>query len=201
MSREARHVSSYINAFIDHLPEEMKKKVLVDRKIRQVQDQFAECVEPFFLEHVNSIYLIREKNDAQVQDYGDGEEQSQSCDVRTARQKCLDGPLKLTVYVDNSSIAAELNARRELIVLKYRELFGLEIDEFIIRISRGDYRKNHPYLQRAEVEAAAEKSKKIHRLTPEEEEEILARTSNISDSDIRAAFIRALKAEKEHPLD
>lgn len=171
MKSRVKHISSIMNAFIDHLPDDQRKKILVDRKVKQIQEQFACCVDPFILDHVNSIYLIKEENES---------------------------TFKLTVYVDSSAVAAELNARRELIVLKYRELFGLEIKEFIIKISRGAYRERYPYRKRSDE---TEKQKKIHHLTPEEEEEIRSRTSSISDADLRESFSRVLRADKEHPLD
>lgn len=180
MNRPYKHISNCMNGFLAFLPEEQKKKVLIDRKIKQVHQQFATCVDPFILNHVNSVYLIHDQEQYQ-------EHNGVSRETR----------LVLTVYVDNSLIAAELNAQRELIVLKYRELFSLEIDEFVIKISRGAYLENHPFQEQEEVGI----SKKIHRLTPEEEQEIESRVSTISDREIRHSFQRALKATKEHPLE
>ena len=48
------------------------------------------------------------------------------------------------MYVEDSLIAAEVDARREMIKLKFLELFGEEIDEFRIRVSRGKYKLSHP---------------------------------------------------------
>ena len=169
-----------MNGLLNLLPEEQKKKVLIDRKIKQVHQQFAACVDPFILQHVNSVYLIREQDQRSDQDGVSRETQ-----------------LVLTAYVDNSLIAAELNAQRELVILKYRELFSLEIDEFAIKISRGAYLENHPFSEQEE----GLKRKKIHRLTPEEEQEIESRVSTITDREIRQSFQRALKATKEHPLE
>lgn len=174
MKRTAKHASYYMSDFFDHLPQEQKKKFLIDRKIKRVHQQFSQCVDPFILEHVNSVYLTKE----------DHERES---DV--SRETSF----KLTVYVDNSMVAAELNAQRELIVLKYRELFKLMIDDFQIRISRGAYLDNHPF-----QEQSSQKEKKFRRLTPDEKREIEQATANISDEDIRASFQRALIATKEH---
>ena len=69
-----------------------------------------------FLDHTNSVYIIREDD-----------------------QKVL------IVYMDDSIFAAEINARREMIKLKILERFGEEIDDFRILISRGDYKNKHPY--------------------------------------------------------
>lgn len=171
--KKTQHISNLVNALIDQLPEEQKRKILVERKIKQVHEQFATCVDPFILDHVNSVYLIKENADV-------------------SRETTL----RLTAYVDNSMVAAELNAQRELIVLKYRELFGLKIDEFIIKISRGPYKENYPF-----KELTQGSSKKIRRLTPEEEQEVVEQVSTITDSDIRASFERLLKATKEHQIE
>lgn len=170
MKKKTQHISGLMNTIIDQLPEEQKRKILVERKIKQVHEQFAACVDPFILDHVNSVYLIKEQGDV-------------------SRETTL----RLTVYVDNSMVAAELNAQRELVVLKYRELFSLKIDEFIIKISRGTYKENYPFKERPQKNL-----QKIRRLTPGEERKIKDQVTTISDSDIRASFERLLKATKEH---
>ncbi len=170
MEKKTRHISGLMNVLIDRLPEEQKSKVLIERKIKQVHDQFATCVDSFILDHVNSVYLTKEELDVS-----------------------RETKLKLTVYVDNSTVAAELNAQRELIILKYRELFNIKIDTFIIKISRGAYRENFPFKNKKHEEV-----KKFRRLTPGEEREIADQVSLISDSDIRSSFQRLLRAVKEH---
>ncbi len=173
MKKRTQHISGLMNIIIDRLPEEQKRKILVERKIRQVHEQFAACVDPFILKHINSVYLIKEDRDI-------------------SRETTL----RLTAYVDNSTVAAELNAQRELIVLKYRELFGIKIDEFIIKISRGAYKENYPFKERLQ-----KNPQKIRRLSPEEEQEIKTQVSKISDDDIRNSFERLLKATKEHQIE
>lgn len=181
MAHQYKHVSSYMNAFIDHLPQDQKKKVLVERKVKQVYEQFSACVDPFIAEHVNSVYLVKD------------EEPSLHEDKDVSRETSL----RLTVYVDNSIVAAELNARRELVVLKYRELFNIKLDKLEIKISRGAYRENYPLREKND-----EADQKIfHELTPEEEAAIELQTASISDEDIKASFQRVLKATKEHPLE
>lgn len=180
MSNPYKHVSSYMNAFIDHLPQEQKKKVLVERKVKQVYEQFSACVDPFIAEHVNSVYLVKDEKPSD----------------RDSEDVSRETSLRLTVYVDNSIVAAELNAQRELVILKYRELFGIKLDELEIKISRGAYRENYPL--RAQNDETDQKI--FHELTPEEEAAIEIQTAGISDEDIKASFQRALKATKEHPL-
>lgn len=173
MKKRTQHISGLMNIIIDRLPEEQKRKILVERKIRQVHEQFAACVDPFILKHINSVYLIKEDRDVS-----------------------RGTTLRLTAYVDNSTVAAELNAQRELIVLKYRELFGIKIDEFIIKISRGAYKENYPFKERLQ-----KNPQKIRRLSPEEKQEIKTQVSTISDDDIRNSFEQLLKATKEHQIE
>lgn len=170
MSKPTRHVSSFVNSFFDRLPEDEKRRYLIDKKIKKIHKQFAACVDQVILEHVNSIYLNEEQVDVS----------------RETR-------LILTVYVDNSLIAAELNAQRELIILKYREKFSLKIDKFDIKISRGAYLDNHPF--------RVEETKnipKVRRLSSQEEQEIENMTSGISNQKLRESFQRLLRANKEH---
>lgn len=169
-NKQPKHASFYINAFIDQLPHDQKSKILIERTIKQVHQQFAQCVDPFILDHVNSIYLTKEED--------------------VSRETIQ----RLTVYVDNSTIAAELNAQRELIILKYRELFSLEIDELVIKISRGAYLENHPFRS---------KGKKKEKISPrplsdDEMTEIENCASLISDNEISSAFKNAHRATKEH---
>lgn len=117
-------VSNSFNEFYRSMPEEVKKRILINQRIKTVHDQFSQVVDPFILEHTNSVYLLRHK------DLLDNE--------------VIDKVFDLVVYVDNSLVAAELNARRELICLKYREQFNVMIDVFEIRISRGQYKEKHP---------------------------------------------------------
>ena len=177
MKRPQTHVSNYMNTFFNQLPDEQKKRALIDRKIKQVHAQFAVCVDEFILEHINSVYMTKE-------------EIPDSKDVSRETHQIL------TVYVDNSLVAAELNAQRELIILKYREQFDVKVDRFDIKISRGAYRENYPFKK-------PQYQKNLptpHKLTAGEEQEIETCVSGIEDKDIRESFRRVLKASKEHPF-
>ena len=57
-----RPVSSSFNAFYNTMPEEIKKRVLINRRIQRVYEQFSQVVDPFILEHTNSVYLLRHKD-------------------------------------------------------------------------------------------------------------------------------------------
>lgn len=43
MKRPQTHVSNYMTTFFNQLPDEQKKRALIDRKIKQVHAQFAAC--------------------------------------------------------------------------------------------------------------------------------------------------------------
>lgn len=166
--REMKPVSSSIQAFCSAMPEEVRKRVLTERHIKKVHDQFAEIVDSFILDHVNSVYLFRSKIH------------------ETARD--------LVVYLDNSTCAAELNARRELIRLKYREHFNVIIDVFEIRISRGSYRNTYPFRDRL----YQEKEVAERELTPEDYACINDITSPLPEGKLKESFQRALSSQKRH---
>ena len=103
---------------------------------------------------------------------------------------------KLVVYVDDSLFAAELNAQRELIKLRLLELFGEEIDDFQIRVSRWKkYRRVHPYLDEDRREFA-EKSPSIP-LDAAEKSYVCDVSSKIEDERLRKTFEKAMTADLE----
>lgn len=118
-----------------------------------------------FLDHTNSVYIIRE---------GEGD----------AQRKVL------IVYVDESIFAAELNARREMIKLKLLERFGEEISEFRILISRGKYKENHPYREKTLDYLPPTPERRP--LPPEEVESIRERAEVIEDKRMREALLKAM---------
>lgn len=163
-----KSVSGSIDSFLARMPEEVRSRVLVERRIEKVHSQFAEVVDPFILRHVNSVYLLRSKS--------------------------VDGMFDLVVYLDNSTCAAELNARRELIRLKYRERFDTLIDVFEIRISKGRYRDSHPFCGDA---AEGKPSDAVAAdMDPSESSRIDELASVIEDPALRNSFKRAMAANK-----
>ena len=88
-------------------------------RVIQVRERYREVVKSSYpttyqlvLDHTNSVYILMKEG------------------VKT-----------LIVYVDESIFAAELNAQRELMKLKFKELFGEELEQFDIYVSRGKYKK------------------------------------------------------------
>lgn len=178
-----RPVSYSFNAFYNNMPEEVKRRVLINRRIQRIHDQFSQVVDPFILEHTNSVYLLRHKDtldDSQVNDESNKTESD---------SKVFD----LVVYVDNSLVAAELNARRELIRLKYREQFKVSIDVFEIRISRGPYKDKYPFKDQDVIPQASTQGRE---LSDEETAHISELVEDISNKRIKESFIKAITAQK-----
>lgn len=165
-NRSLKPVSRSLSSFCATMPEEIRKRVLIDRKIKQVHEQFAQVNDPFILSHTNSVYLLKHK-ESDLYD--------------------------LVVYLDNSTCAAELNARRELIRLKYREQFNISIDVFEIRISRGSYKDKHPFENHLQNEPPLH----VRPLSPEEIESVEDITSSLHEGKMKESFENAIKAQKQ----
>lgn len=154
----------------------------INLRAHQVRDRYKQALEkvyknqaPLFLAHTNNVYIMKK-----------------------------DGVKTLIVYVDDSIFAAELNAQRELIRLKLLELFGEEIEQFDIHVSRGNYKHNHPYL--VESEESSRPSIESATLDEEEMNRVLTTSSVIEDEKVRKALESAMQAnfklqkiENDHP--
>ena len=170
--------STGFQAYVRSMPDEVRRRVITSMRTEQVLDQFSRVTDPFILRHVNSVYLMHSKT--------------------------LEGAYDLVVYLDNSTCAAELNARRELIRLKYRELFDVTVDVFEIRTSRARYRDNHPFVERentpygASVYQAEQDARTVEReLTAVEQQEIDDMVASLPAGRMRDSFVRALTAQKK----
>lgn len=170
-NNEFRPAARSLEAFFaEGMPDEVCRRVMVDRRIKQVHERFAAVVDAFILEHVNSVYLMR--------------------------SKVVEGAYDLIVYLDNSTCAAELNARRELIRLKYQERFSIVVDVFEIRISRGHYKEQHPFAAGDAAHGADPVPER--ELTPEEVEKIDATVAPLPPGRMRDSFVNAMTAQKKH---
>ena len=178
-----RPVSHSFNAFYNNMPEEVKRRVLINRRIQRIHDQFSQVVDPFILEHTNSVYLLRHKDVL-----GDSQPNKDANKEQSDTQV-----FDLVVYVDNSLVAAELNARRELIRLKYREQFKISIDVFEIRISRGSYKGKYPFKNQ---DTTPQANTQVRELSDEETVHINELVEDISDKRIKESFIKAITAQK-----
>lgn len=143
-------------------------------KVKQMWRAVVEiCCRPHaqtFLDHTNAVYIIHEH------DYS-----------------------VLIVYVDDSIFAAEINARREMIKLKILERFGEEIRDFRILISRGEYKKKHPYLDSTEMGLSVNPPRKP--LVPEQVEIIKKNASKIENGRVREKLVKAMISDLERKSD
>ena len=143
----------------------------INLRAHQVRSRYRKALETvyrdsaqMFLDHTNNVYIMKQD------------------EVPT-----------LIVYVDESIFAAELNAQRELIKLKLLELFGEEIDEFKIYVSRGSYKNNHPYR-----EEEGRHTVPVEPLKPlgENDAAYVRQTSSVvGDSSVRRSLEKAMTAD------
>lgn len=143
----------------------------INLRAHQVRARFREALEivyrdtaQLFLDHTNNVYIMKK-----------------------------DGKKTLIVYVDDSIFAAELNAQRELIKLKLLELFGEQIEEFAIYVSRSSYKKNHPY--RDEDSENREQASTLKELSPDEKEQVCQTASKVEDDAVRNSLEKAMTAD------
>ena len=180
-NRSLKPLSQTFSSWYNTIPEEVKKRILTTKHIQRVHEQFSQVVDPFILEHTNSVYLLKHKEVLSSQDNKTSHDNDQLL-------------FDLVVYVNNSLCAAELNARRELIRLKYREQFQICIDVFEIRISRGVYKDKHPFKYILE----AHQEKKVRELSSEEITHIDQLVAQLPQGRMRDSFIRAITAQKRY---
>lgn len=169
-----KELSSLFAAMGDAAPDVRKQ-----RRIAEVYERYKGAMESvygadarLFLDHTNAVYILR--------------------DDPPKPQK------RLVVYVDDSIYAAELNAQRELLRLKLLELYGEHIDVFDIFISRGGYRKKHPF-DRMRAETVSEPVRKTPPmpLSDEEKMRVGEACAHIENPHVQRALEKAMKADLE----
>lgn len=140
----------------------------------------------YILEHTNNVFIL-DSEDAKPfrSDHDDRKDVG-----GTGQGK------QLIVYVDESIVAAELNARRELVKLQFFELFGEEIDTFKIIISRGQYKKHHPFMRDGEGGGSSERVAGIP-LDDEERALVQRQVAAIEDPHLRQVVQRAMISDLE----
>lgn len=179
----------------DLLAAKAARAAQVKRMWKSAIEACAGAAAPVILDHTNSIYIIRNRET----DENVSRETSHAQDAAPVRnrapRKHQVPPGELIVYVEDSLIAAEIDARREMIKLKFLELFGEEIDEFRIRVSRGKYKLDHPYREQAAV-ADSEKAPR-QPLSKERIDQIDEELSEIPNERLREALKRAIISDLE----
>ena len=153
------------------------RAIQVRREYEQVIRAVYKGSAEYFLHHTNAVYISKK-----------------------------DGVRALTVYVDESICSAELNAQRELIKLCFLNQFHEDLDCFNIYVSRGDYRKRHPFVPQTDggdSDPAADARALVGRvpsasavsLSSEEEGYIEKQASKLSDNRMRTAFEEAMTSD------
>ena len=139
----------------------------------------------YILEHTNNVIILDAKDAHKLRRDHDDRKDAGATGVGQ----------QLSVYVDESIVAAELNARRELVKLQFYELFGEKIDEFKIIISRGQYKKHHPFVP----ESAPSYEEHTHPvpLDAAERAEVERRLAAVDDDALRRVAGRAMVADLE----
>ena len=203
-THEAQRVSAALRGFLQALPPELQEKARLHEHIKTTYDQFAQVVEDVILQHVNSVYLVRDAvvdgADYVSQDANQATSQEILPDQQISKQpntkvvSSVAPTRTLTVYVDNSLIAAELNARRELIKLKYREKFNIVISEFDIRISRMRYKDHYPYREQQSTTDQPQHFLDGALTSRASYEEIYAKINEIENPKIRNSYKELLAA-------
>ncbi len=188
----------------NQLPEEVKTKLSREKVIERIYEQFAQVNNEFILEHVNAVYLLNPLSEnPEVQQEKSNKEAAQ--DIQKQKNpKSSSFEKRLIVYVDNSLVAAELNARKELICFKYLTEFNIKLIKCEINISKGHYRSKYPYkeLQAKKsnlitVKNSPQLNKEIvsrETLSSEENEYIDKLTESIEDARLKKSFEQAMAA-------
>ncbi len=167
-----KKIGADITLFISSLAGD-SEQARINLRANQVRERYKTAIEtvyrdaaPLFLAHTNNVYIMMKNG------------------VRT-----------LIVYVDESIFAAELNAQRELIKLHLLELFGEDVEQFEILVSKPKYKKNHPFL--------TESSEKANATPPsipldDNEKAFVSNTvSTVEDERLRASLQKAMTADLE----
>lgn len=214
--------SGYFSEWASSLPGEEREKLAKERAVERILDQFATVTSSFVLEHVNAVYLLPvkgsdskgltrsdavgakassgvEANRVSDKDCSVPKSELDESDIYNPRAKTrLAKKRNLVVYVDNSLVAAELDAQRELLRLRYLEEHLIELVDFEVRLSKGKYRKVHPYLERQGGAALGRSTSSMavsrETLPIAERERIDELTGSIEDGRLRRAFEQAMAA-------
>lgn len=136
-------------------------------RTNRVHQMWRSSVDQVMLDHTNAVYIIDDH-----------------------------GRKVLIVYVDESIFAAELNARRELIKLKFLQQFHENLDEFRVCISRGSYKGNHPFRDERDERGDAVIRHRVP-LSAEREHMLRAQCEAIGDDRLREALLKAMISDLE----
>jgi len=143
-------------------------------RIQQVRERYREAIESVYPSQTAKLHLNH----------------TNKVIITTVKGTCT-----LIVYVDDSLFAAELNAQRELIKLRLLELFGEEIEDFQIKISRWRKQKEeHPYI---ETNSLVPEKPSVIPLDDHEKSFVDRTVGRIEDEKIKKSLERAMTADLE----
>ena len=183
-----KKISENINEVYNQLGENNSLAKIAHRAAR-VRAMWAACVQEYVLAHTNAVYIVKNDSSSNKETY-------QKAKTAEPEEKNQPTPTKtLIVYVDDSITATELNARRELIKLKFLQDFNEEIEELKIFISRGDYKKNYPFKKSYDEEL-----QNTHPTVPLTKNELKSAqeiASVIEDERLREKLLKAMVADLE----
>lgn len=176
-------------------PAQVRKAMRANQVRHMWQDLMEANHDEGILMHTNSVYIIRRTQE----DYEQAQGRLPHAPANGLDDKKDSGATgygkQLIVYVDDSMVASELNARRELIKLQFASRYGEILDEFKIFISRGQYRNNYPFRQK-EAPSYSEDVPSIP-LTAEERASVHERVQAIEDPKLRALIEKTMTADLE----
>ncbi len=159
-----KNLADNINAALSEVEGFDSGEIRKAQRKYEVRMIWKELVEEDILQHTNAVYILTEK-----------------------------GRKQMHVYMDDSLYATELNNRRELISLKCRTDFGEQIDDFIIHISRGKRKMEHPFIKARETVD----SKPPLALSVDEKRAVEEACSHIDDEQLRLKFKKAMISDLE----
>ena len=136
-----------------------------NKRISQVKEIWKSVASPYILKHTNNVIILNDEKSGK----------------------------KLIVYVDNSLVATEINARRELIRLKILQEFNEMIDSFEIHVSYGRYKKNYIF---NEEEVRPDEDYRKEAISPEAALRIEDKISKMENKELKDAINRAFKQNR-----
>ena len=136
-----------------------------NRRIAQVKEIWKFVASPYILKHTNNVIIINDKKSGK----------------------------KLIVYVDNSLVATEINARRELIRLKILQEFNEVINSFEIHVSYGRYKNNYIF-QDEEVKPYEDYKKEV--ISKDAAIRIESKINELENIELKKAINRAFNENR-----
>lgn len=194
MKRASAAMASAIEAMGGD-PSELRKSLRASQVRHMWKDLMESNHDEGILMHTNSVYIVRRTRE----DYENSQGRMSHAPVNGMDDRKDAGATglgkQLIVYVDDSMVASELNARRELIKMQFALRYGEQLDEFKIYVSRGQYRNNYPFKEQA-VLSYAENVPSVP-LTPEERQSVHQRVQVIDDPLLRKHLEDTMVADLE----